>query len=264
MSHSDAELSALAAELLAAKSQRRYARRPSHSGYALSVDEAYVVQAHQVRALEQSGATLRALKLGLTDEAQQQRAGWFAPSFGTLTDQMIIPAGGTLLVSAGLRPRVEPEIVVTLGTTLSDVPTSRDQLLDAIADVRVGIEVVDPRYDDSEFILTDALCDNASAHAGVIGLSAAEASSAAWADEELTLSINGVEQVRGVGAALMGDPLTVVHAVIAERLRLGLAVPEGLSIFTGNVAGKAVPVAAGDLVEVSGSTLGAVALHVVA
>ena len=177
---------------------------------------------------------------------------------------MIIPAGGSLSLSAGLRPRVEPEIVVTLGTTLTEVPASRDELLSAISDVRVGIEVVDPRYDDSEFILTDALCDNASAHAGVIGPTPADVRAERWADEELILSINGVEQVRGVGAALMGDPLRVVHAVIAERLRLGLSVPAGLSIFTGNVAGKAVPVVAGDLVEVSGSTLGVVTLHVVA
>lgn len=264
MPHSDAELSALAAELSAARSQRRYAPRPSQSGYSLSVDEAYAVQAHQVRAFEESGHTVRALKLGLTDEAQQQRAGWCAPSFGTLTDQMIIPASGTLSLGAGLRPRVEPEIVVTIGTSLSQVPSSREELLSAIADVRVGIEVVDPRYDDSEFILTDALCDNASAHAGVIATEGFSATESNWAEEELTLSVNGVEQVKGEGAALMGDPFTVVGDVIAERLRLGLEVPEGLAIFTGNVAGKAVPVVAGDLVEVSGSTLGVVTLHVVA
>lgn len=264
MSHSDAELSALAAELLAAKSQRRYARRPSHSGYALSVDEAYAVQAHQVRAFEASGATLRALKLGLTDEAQQQRAGWFAPSFGTLTDQMLIPAGKSLSLSAGLRPRVEPEIVVTLSREMTSEPEGVAEFIKYVADVRLGIEVVDPRYDDPEFVLTDALADNSSALAGVVADAGMSAGSVDWLSEELTLSINGELRLAGGGSALKGGPLGIALNAVTERLRLGWPVPQGLKIFTGNVAGKAAPLDVGDAVEVSSPSLGRLNLQVVA
>lgn len=262
MSHTPAELSALATELFDARESGRYTPRPSHSGGQLSVDDAYAIQAMQLEKFTTQGHRIAAIKLGLTDEAQQQRAGWFAPSFGTLTDQMMIPAGGVLSLSGGLRPRVEPEIVVTLGRDITETLESREELLAAIADVRVGIEIVDPRYDDSEFILTDAIADNASAHAGVLGTQTFAPDDLEWSREELVLSIDGVDQVSGSGAALMGDPLRVVADVIAERVRLGWVTPAGLAIFTGNVSGKAVNVAAGQTVVVRGSTLGEVSVRV--
>jgi len=262
VAHSPDTLSALATELFAARESRRYNPRPSHSGVSLSVDDAYAVQAIQLEKFTALGQRMAAIKLGLTDEAQQRRAGWFAPSFGTLTDRMMISSGGVLSLSAGLRPRVEPEIVVTLGREITKPTERREELLAAIADVRVGIEIVDPRYDDSEFILTDAIADNASAHAGVLGTKAFTADAAEWSTEELVLSIDGVDQVSGTGAALMGNPLSVVADVIAERVRLGLVTPAGLAIFTGNVSGKAVNVAAGQTVVVRGSTLGEVSVRV--
>lgn len=262
MSHSPAQLSALATELFDARESHRYTSRPSHSGGQLSVDDAYAIQAMQLEKLTAQGHRIAAIKLGLTDEAQQQRAGWFAPSFGTLTDRMMIPAGGVLSLSSGLRPSVEPEIVVTLGREINRAIESREELLAAIADVRVGIEIVDPRYDDAEFILTDAIADYASAHAGVMGTQALAPDASEWSAEELVLSIDGVHQVSGSGAALMGDPLRVVADVIAERVRLGWVTPAGLSIFTGNVSGKAVNVAAGQTVVVRGSTLGEVSVRV--
>jgi len=262
MSHSPAELSALANELFDARESCRYTSRPSHSGDQLSVDDAYAIQAMQLEKFTAQGHRIAAIKLGLTDEAQQQRAGWFAPSFGTLTDQMMIPAGGVLSLRGGLRPRVEPEIVVTLSRDITEVLESREELLEAIADVRVGIEIVDPRYDDSEFVLTDAIADNASAHAGAVGAQPFAPDASEWSREELVLSIDGVDQVSGSGAALMGDPLRVVADVIAERVRLGWVTPAGLSIFSGNVSGKAVSVAAGQTVVVRGSTLGEVSVRV--
>jgi len=60
----------------------------------------------------------------------------------------------------------------------------------------------------------------------------------------------------------MGDPLRVVADVIAERVRLGWVTPAGIAIFTGNVSGKAVNVAAGQTVVVRGSTLGEVSVRV--
>jgi hypothetical protein len=45
-------------------------------------------------------------------------------------------------------------------------------------------------------------------------------------------------------------------------VRLGWVTPAGLAIFTGNVSGKAVNVAAGQTVVVRGSTLGEVSVRV--
>ena len=263
MTHSHTDLATLGSDLLMARNACQHASRPSATGWQLTVDQAYAVQAEQVRLMTSSGGRLCAIKLGLTDQAQQDRAGWFAPSFGTLTESMLISAGGELSLSCGIRPRVEPEIVVTLSRDMSSAPESVDEFITSVADVRLGIEVVDPRYDDSEFILTDALADNSSALAGVVANAGVSANSVDWFSEELTLSINGERTVGGSGSALKGGPLGIALDAVRERLRLELHVPKGLHIFTGNVAGKAVAVKVGDAVEVSSPSLGRVTLQIV-
>jgi 2-oxo-3-hexenedioate decarboxylase len=263
VTHSHSDLVALGSDLLRSRNACQYAPRPSATGWQLAVDQAYAVQAEQVRLMTASGSTLAAIKLGLTDQAQQDRAGWFAPSFGSLTDTMLIPHGSELSLACGIRPRVEPEIVVTLAREITVLPDSLGEFKSFIRDVRLGIEVVDPRYDDSEFILTDALADNSSALAGVLAETGVSADAVDWVGEELSLSINGATQVAGAGSALKGGPLGIALDAITERLRLGWAVPAGLSIFTGNVAGKAVTVQPGDAVEVSSPSLQSLTLQVV-
>ncbi len=263
MTHSHSDLASLGGELLRARNACQHAPRPSASGWDLTVDDAYAVQAEQVRLMTSSGGKVAAIKLGLTDQSQQDRAGWSAPSFGTLTESMLIAGGGELSLSCGIRPRVEPEIVVTLARDVTSAPESVEEFVEYVADVRLGIEVVDPRYDDSEFILTDALADNSSALAGVVADAGVSADSVDWFSEELTLSINGERKVGGSGSALKGGPLDIALDAVRERIRLGLDVPKGLHIFAGNVAGKAVPVEAGDAVEVSSSSLGSVTLQIV-
>ena len=264
MTHSHSDLASLGGELLRARNACQHAPRPSASGWDLTVDDAYAVQAEQVRLMTSSGGTVAAIKLGLTDQSQQDRAGWSAPSFGTLTESMLIAAGGELSLSCGIRPRVEPEIVVTLAREMTSAPESVNEFIGYVVDVRLGIEVVDPRYNDSEFILTDALADNSSALAGVVADAGVTADSVDWFSEELTLTINGEERVGGSGSALKGGPLGIALDAVRERIRLGLDVPKGLHIFTGNVAGKAVPVQVGDVAQVSSPSLGSVALQIVA
>lgn len=251
-----------ATTLRAARLQRVYSKRPSRLGVTLSVDQAYAIQFHQLALAIDSGHTLRAIKLGLTDQVQRDTANWQAPSFGSLTDDMMLSPGEPLRVSLGLQPRVEPEIVVVLGETFSAPPRSRDEMLDKISGIHAGIEIVDPRYNDREFILTDALADNASAFAAVYAAQSVDPRSVDLATESAVLSVNGEPVLRGSGAALMGDPLISVEQVIAERIRLGQPVDKGLAIFTGNLAGKAHPVNPGDVVEVSFSTLGRIELVV--
>jgi 2-oxo-3-hexenedioate decarboxylase len=264
VTHSHSDLASLGGELLRARNACQHAPRPSASGWELTVDDAYAAQAEQVRLMTSSGGKVAAIKLGLTDQAQQDRAGWSAPSFGALTESMLIAAGGELSLSCGIRPRVEPEIVVTLSRDVTSAPESVDEFIGYVADVRLGIEVVDPRYNDSEFILTDALADNSSALAGIVAETGVTADAIDWGNEELTLGVNGEKRVGGSGSALKGGPLGIALDAVRERLRLGLDVPKGLHIFTGNVAGKASAVQVGDVVDVSSPLMQPVTLQVVA
>ena len=236
--------------------------RPSHTS-SISVDEAYGVQAAQVALMEAGGESVVAIKLGLTDQGQRDAQGWNAPSFGTLTNAMILREGDEFSVAGSIMPRVEPEIVVVLGAEITSSITL-DALASQIASIHVGIEIVDPRFDDPAFILTDALCDNAAARSGVWAAHGLSPHDIDLSELTATLSIDGDVVLTGHGSALMGNPLLLVKEVIDERLRLGLPVPKGLAIFTGNLAGKAHAVTAGQEVVVSAGALGEITLRTVA
>ena len=236
--------------------------RPSNT-HPVSVDEAYAVQAAQVALMADAGESVVAIKLGLTDQTQRDTQGWNAPSFGTLTDAMVLVEGDEFSVAGSIMPRVEPEIVVVLGDDITS-PVSLDELPGRIASIHVGIEIVDPRFDDPAFILTDALCDNAAARSGVWVTRGVSPHEVDLADITATLSIDGEVVLTGHGSALMGNPLLLVKEVIDERLRLGLPVFTGLAIFTGNLAGKAHAVTPGQEVVVSAGALGDISLKIVA
>ena len=236
--------------------------RPSHSE-AVTVDEAYAVQAAQVALMESGGESVVAIKLGLTDQNQRDAQNWNAPSFGTLTDAMVLMEGDEFSVSGSIMPRVEPEIVVVLGDDITS-PVSLDELPARIASIHVGIEIVDPRFDDPSFILTDALCDNAAARSGVWATQGVSPHDVDLSTITATLSIDGDVVLTGHGSALMGNPLVLVKEVIDERLRLGFPVFQGLAVFTGNLAGKAHAVTPGQEVVVSAGALGDISLRIVA
>jgi 2-keto-4-pentenoate hydratase len=255
-------LRSLAQSLLGAARTPHSHERPSDS-LGLSVDDAYATQAHQVELLQQQGESVVAIKLGLTDQAQRDAAAWEAPSFGTLTDSMILHEGEPFSVTTSLLPRVEPEIVVILDRTITE-PVSLEAISTVIRSVHVGIEIVDPRYVDPAFILTDALADNSSARSGVWAEAGVSPADIDLRSVSATLSVDGVDVLSGRADALMGNPLLLVKEVIDERLRLGVPVEAGLAIFTGNIAGKAHPVSAGQHVKVTAVGLGVLELGVVA
>jgi len=176
---------------------------------------------------------------------------------------MVLREGEEFSVAGSIMPRVEPEIVVVLGEDITS-PVSLDELPDRIASIHVGIEIVDPRFDDPAFLLTDALCDNAAARSGVWAAHGLSPHDIDLSELTATLSIDGDVVLTGHGSALMGNPLLLVKEVIDERLRLGLPVPKGLAIFTGNLAGKAHAVTAGQEVVVSAGALGEITLRTVA
>jgi len=262
MSLTLADTAALARSFFGAARTPKVHPRPSHE-MTLSVDEAYGVQAAQVALMEQAGESVVAIKLGLTDQHQRDAQNWNAPSFGSLTNAMVVGEGDDFSVTGSLQPRVEPEIVVVLGSNITESPRL-DELPAHIRSIHIGIEIVDPRFDDQAFILTDALCDNAAARSGVWAKRGVSPHDVDLSNVTATLSIDGDVVLTGAGSALMGNPLLLVKEIIDERLRLGFPVFEGLAIFTGNLAGKAYPVTAGQSVVVSAGALGDITLQIVA
>jgi 2-keto-4-pentenoate hydratase len=247
-----------------ASNSKEPAARPTESWPGISLDDAYAIQWETIRHRLADGDTIRAIKLGLTQQAEQDQWSIPHPTFGTLTDSMLLRPTEGFSVSRGHSPKAEAEMVVVTSRDIYDPVESVDELVPYIASVHAGIEILDSRYHHGDFHPVDAVADNQSALSGVWANDGVAPNDIDIVNESVTLSIGGVERGSGNGSRLLGNPLIAVLGAVQEMLRLGRPVPAGLAIFSGNLCQAAVPVVAGDVVTVDFSTLGSLTLPVVA
>jgi len=258
------DVSHWAAMFAQASTSQENADRPSDEWPGVTLDDAYAIQFETLSNLLVTGATIAAIKLGLTQQAEQDHWSIPHPTFGTLTDSMLLQPGDAFSVSRGYAPKVEAEIVVILGRDISHRVESVDELIAHIGSIHAGIEILDSRYHHGDFHPIDAVSDNQSALSGVWLAEGVAVSDCDIVNELATLSINGAERGSGVASRLLGNPLIAVWGAVNEMVRLGRPVRKGLAIFSGNLCPAAVPVVPGDEVTVDFSTLGPISLRVVA
>lgn len=240
------------------------ATRPTDAWPGVTLDDAYAIQFATIAQRLVAGESIRAIKLGLTQQAEQDQWSTPHPTFGTLTDSMLLQPGQPLQLSRGRAPKVEAEIVVVTSRDIEHQLNAVDELVPLIASVHAGIEILDSRYHHGDFHPANAVADNQSALSGVWLGEGLAPGNMDIVNESATLLIDGVEKGSGVASRLLGNPLVAVLGAVNEMIRLGRPVPAGLAIFSGNLCHTAVAVAEGDVVTVDFSTLGSVTLEVIA
>lgn len=225
---------------------------------ALTLEQAYAIQALSMRRRFARGERRIGIKMGFTSRAKMAQMGVHDMIWGSLTDRMLIDAGTAISRARYVHPRVEPEVVFLLKNSLSgriDPLTA----MAAVAAVAPALEIIDSRYRDFKFSLTDVVADNSSSSGVVIG---------PWADPSvdfgnlgMLMEINGAARQIGSTAAILGHPIFSLVAAArlvgerGERLEAGDLVMAG-----GATAAEAV--VAGDYVELSVERLGSVSFAV--
>jgi 2-oxo-3-hexenedioate decarboxylase len=81
---------------------------------------------------------------------------------------MLVEDGGAIDFARFVHPRVEPEIAFILRDSLPATVTPAAALA-AVAAVAPALEIIDSRYKDFKFSLTDVVADNSSSSAFVVG-----------------------------------------------------------------------------------------------
>ncbi|WP_292905330.1 fumarylacetoacetate hydrolase family protein [Niveispirillum sp.] len=202
-------------------------------GDTLSVADAYRVQEASMARRYARGERRVGIKMGFTSRAKMAQMGVDAMIWGRLTDAMLVEDGGAVRFSAYVHPRVEPEIAFLLKAPLPRTVTPAGALA-AVGGVAAALEIIDSRYENFKFSLTDVIADNSSSSGFVIG---------PWADPAIDLSnlgmimeIDGQPRQIGSSAAILGNPLRSL--VAAARLA--------------HDAGE--PLGAGDIVMAGGAT----------
>jgi 2-oxo-3-hexenedioate decarboxylase len=183
----------------------------------LTVAQAYDIQSASLARRYARGERRIGMKMGFTSRAKMAQMNLSEMIWGRITDGMLIEAGGSVPRSRFVHPRVEPEVAFLLKRPLAghiDAMTA----MAAVEAVAPALELIDSRYVDFKFSLTDVIADNSSSSGLVIG---------AWADPKVDLSnlgivmeIDGIARQIGSTAAILSNPLYSLVAaakLVAER-----------------------------------------------
>ena len=211
----------------------RDARAVPQLAEQLSLDQAFAVQPASLARRYARGERRAGNKMGFTSLAKMEQMGISDVIWGRLTDAMQVADGGTVAFERFVHPRIEPEIAFLLA---ADLPAeiSEAEAHAALAGVAPALELIDSRYENFRFSLSDVVADNSSSSAFVVG--AWQAPFTDLADLSFTMSIDGEPKQIGSSAAILGDPIRS----LVRAARLAAAAGE--------------PLKAGDIVMAGGAT----------
>lgn len=252
------DVSELASRLYKAAIQAE-AVPPLTDAESLEIDTAYDIQDALIARHVADGDAVIGAKLGLTSRAKQQAMGVNEPLYAWLTDAMYHPIDAPLDLSRFIHPRVEPEIAFVIGRRLAGPRVTVADVLAATDAVTGALEIIDSRYQDFRFTLPDAVADNASSAAFVLGPSTHPAA------QDLSmigcaLEVDGAVVDSAAGAALLGHPAESVARLAGHLARSGRAIEPGWVVLAGGLTAP-VPLRPGMTVTARYSTLGAARLH---
>ncbi|HEY5882505.1 MAG TPA: fumarylacetoacetate hydrolase family protein [Nakamurella sp.] len=249
----------LAGVLLAAERDRRDIAPFSDAEPDIDLATAYAAQRAFVQAKLDAGDRLVGYKLGLTSRNKQRAMGVDAPLYGRVTSSMLATYGDPIPLGRFIHPRVESEIAFLLKCDVT-APATVTSVLAATDLVYGAVDVLDSRYQDFRFTLSDVVADNASAGAFYLG-------PIARPQHELELNLIGcVVRVDGevtmtaAGAAVMGHPAASVAWLANQLAADGETLKAGQLVFSGGVTAP-VPVVLGGSVTFEFDGLGTIEVY---
>jgi 2-oxo-3-hexenedioate decarboxylase len=212
-----ANVPAMAAEVLsaldAAKAITPFSTRPG----GLSPDDAYRITPALRAAFEARGERMLGRKVGFTNRRIWAEYNVYGPNWGYVTSRTLSDLDGVTTLSVGqfAEPRIEPEIIFGLAAA-PDRGMNDAALLDCIAWVSLGYEIVQSIFPDWKFTAADSAAVNAMHGALLVGPRHAIAPRRKeWLEElsrfGVTLYRNGELADRGNADNVLDGPLSVVR-----------------------------------------------------
>ncbi|MGD0472396.1 MAG: fumarylacetoacetate hydrolase family protein [Candidatus Velthaea sp.] len=224
----------------------------------IDLDEAYRVQALSLARRYARGERRIGVKMGFTSRAKMVQMGLDEMIWGRLTDGMLVDDGTIIDLRHYVHPRVEPEIAFLLKSPLAGRVTMPAALA-AVEAVAPALEIIDSRYENFKFSLTDVVADNTSSSGFVVG---------PWADPHTDVSnlgmlmeIDGQPVQIGSSAAVLDHPARALVAAARLVAAAGEQLNAGDIIMSGG-ATAAEALAPGQRVRLTVERLGSVSFAV--
>ena len=226
--------------------------------HTLDLAQAYEIQRLSIAQRLSRGERRVGVKMGLTSRAKMEQVGVDQVIWGRLTDAMQVNDGGRIPLAGYVHPRAEPEVAFLLKQPLAG-KVSIAQAATAVEAIAPAIEIIDSRYQNFKFSLTDVVADNSSSSGFVLGR---------WNRPELdidnlgiVLEVNGQPAQVGSSAAILGSPWRALVAAAELAAAADEPLQAGWVVLAGG-ATAAVALRPGARVRVSVARLGNVSFHV--
>jgi 2-oxo-3-hexenedioate decarboxylase len=224
----------------------------------LDVKSAYLIQRLSIERRLGRGEQRVGAKMGLTSRAKMLQVGVDQMIWGRLTDAMLIDEGSYFDLSGRIHPRVEPEIVFILKRPLAG-RVSAAEAMAAVEAVALGVEIIDSRYRDFRFNLSDVVADNASSSGFIVGAPRPAATDVA--NLGIVVRVDGRIAQVGSSAAILGHPVRSLIAAARMVAQAGEELRPGDIVLAG-AATEAVVLMPGQSIRAEMHGLGAVAFRV--
>jgi 2-keto-4-pentenoate hydratase len=205
-----------------------------------SLAEGYQVQERLVRTLlDRSGGHPIGYKVACTSELAQKALGVDGPFFGVLLSHCTYRSAAALPASDFTVRCAEAEFGFEMAADVPPGPAyTAETITDYIAAALPSIEIVDHRYHDWHAVgAPSLLADNAIHGAWVAGNPYPGWRDLDFALHPVALLVNGEQTFPGSGAAVLGNPLTVVAWLANELPRFGRRLRRGDRVTTGVTTG---------------------------
>lgn len=224
------------------------------------IEAAYAVQRLNVERATAAGRRIAGRKIGLTSPAVQAQLGVGQPDFGTLFADMAVPDGGVVAAGRLIRPKVEAEVALVLGTDLPHRDCTVADVIRATEFALPALEIVDSRNADWDITIVDTVADNASSGLYVLGGTPVPLTGLDLRGVRMTMTRGGDAVSEGTGADCLGGPLNAAAWLASTLAAAGDPLRAGDTVLTGALGPMAVA-APGDRFEARISQLGRVAVE---
>lgn len=236
----------------------RFARAVPQLSEPLTLEDAYEVQRLSIARRVERGERRTGMKMGFTSKAKMVQMGLSELIWGRLTNGMLVDDASTIAFARYVHPRVEPEVAFLLGRPLAGRVSSVEAAA-AVEAIAPALEIIDSRYENFKFSLTDVVADNSSSSGYVIGNW--NDASLDYANLGMILEIDGRPVQIGSSAAILDHPLRSLVAAARLAAAGGETLRPGDVVMAGG-ATAAEALQAGGRVRLSVEALGDVSFFV--
>lgn len=177
----------------------------------------------------------RGAKIGMTSAFIQEMFGLTQPDYGNLYQDMQLQSGDHLSLSQLIAPKLEVEWALELNQDMDQTPTSLDELMSCVANIRLAFEVVDSRIQHWDVQALDLIADNGSSGRYLVSRDSVKPSAIDLLQQSVTLERDAIEICKSSASESLGNPWDYAQWLIATYIEVGSPLRQGDVLFTGSL-----------------------------